>query len=618
MVPRGEASTGRKHRLILLLTLALGLVLFVWRLGSTGLVDETPPLFAASAREMAEGGDWLIPWVNGLPRYDKPPLVYWLMGLLYLLPGQEQWNPLGTWAARLPSALASVAVMVGLARILLLMPQPAAPLAGPPPPRSGATAVGAALAFALSPLVMLWGRTAVSDALFSALTALSLLLAWEAYASPRSRWWPCWLVLGLAVLTKGPVAVVLFVLTLLVFAWLQQECRRLLQRLRPVVGLMLTGLVALPWYAAAVFREGRAYWESFFGYHNLQRFATVVNDHRQPWWFFLPVLVVASLPFTPLLLLGLRRAFGPLRRQWFPTVPLPPEHSLARYAACWLLAILVFFTAAATKLPSYWLPATPAAALLIAITAQSPWGGSDHDARLARRAWALTLLVCSLLGLTFLLGLLWLPWIQDPELPTLPSALLASGRLWVAGGCFLLAALAGWKWRRQPPPLRLLAVEFLLLIFVPFVLLPCWQIGDVLRGAPVREMAAALQRESLPGEPVAMVGILKPSLHYYGRRVILYEGNTPEGLVNLADRLRKERRRGQRPASPEAGSSVLTVIDQGTAELPFWRALKPQELGRSGLYRLWRLDRRRLEGRRRELEAEGVRADWQEPRPERY
>ena len=65
----------------------LGLGLFGWQLGATGLVDETPPLFAASARAMAETGDWLIPRVNGLPRYDKPPLVYWLMGLIYALPG---------------------------------------------------------------------------------------------------------------------------------------------------------------------------------------------------------------------------------------------------------------------------------------------------------------------------------------------------------------------------------------------------------------------------------------------------------------------------------------------------------------------------------------------------
>ena len=112
--------------LVLLAVLVVGLALFVWRVGSIGLVDETPPLFAASARAMARTGDWLTPRVNGLPRYDKPPLVYWLMGLGYALPGQGRWNPLGTWAANLPSALSSVGMMLLITAPLLRWPQPAA------------------------------------------------------------------------------------------------------------------------------------------------------------------------------------------------------------------------------------------------------------------------------------------------------------------------------------------------------------------------------------------------------------------------------------------------------------------------------------------------------------
>ena len=119
MVPRNG-----KPWLVLLLVGVFGLLLFVWRLGLTGLVDETPPLFAASAKAMADTGDWLTPRVNGLPRYDKPPLVYWLMGLGYALPGQSLWNPLGTWASRLPSALSSIGLMLLLAWTLLRRPQP--------------------------------------------------------------------------------------------------------------------------------------------------------------------------------------------------------------------------------------------------------------------------------------------------------------------------------------------------------------------------------------------------------------------------------------------------------------------------------------------------------------
>jgi hypothetical protein len=655
----------RAGLVVVLVTLLLGLLLFVGRLGSTGLVDETPPLFAASARAMAATGDWLVPQVNGLPRYDKPPLVYWLMALVHRLPGQNLWDPLGSWAAGLPSALATVGLMLLLADTLWRWPQVAGGRAGDPAATLVplASPLVGALAFALSPLVLLWSRIGVSDALFTATLASSLLLCWRTYADPGSRWWIPWPVLALAVLTKGPVALVLVALTLVLFAALQADAVTLRRRLRPLTGIALAALLALPWYGLALLREGRPFWDSFFGYHNLQRFTAVVNNHLQPWWFFGPILVVASLPVTPLLLLGLRRALGP-----WPLRSVSPAVSLHRFAACWLLAVLAFFTIAATKLPSYWLPATPAAALLIllaggggpvaramAMGAQeigardagrrglggSGSGGSGPDGsalggpgtggaalggsspgracdRALERAWTMSLALCALLGLAYLAGPLWVPLIQDPELPTLPAGILASGRLPLAGACYLLAATLGWWRRRGPWPLPLLLLQLPLVAFVPLVLLPLWNLGDRLRGAPVRAMAEAVRHQARPGEPVAMVGILKPSLHYYSRRVVLYEGNPPEGPINLADRLRRERRAGQLPSSAAQQPSVLLVIDAATAALPHWRGVGATELARSGLYRLWRVDRRRLEARAVELARGGLNSTWWRPRPERY
>ncbi len=603
-----------RHGLWLLLTLLLGLLIFFWQLGATGLVDETPPLFAAAARAMAETGDWLIPRVNGLPRYDKPPLVYWLMGLIYGIPGQMAWNPLGTWAARFPSALGAVLVMVTLCDTLLRWPQPTpigTPLQGRAATTGPAAALGAALAFGLAPVALLWGRTAVSDALFTANLAMALLLGWRSYASAGRHWWCSWVLLGLAVLTKGPVAVVLVALTWLLFAWLQGDPQRIRRRLRPLRGLALTTLVAAPWYALALLREGEPYWRSFFGYHNVQRFTAVVNHHLQPWWFFVPVMVVASLPATPLLLFGLGRGLGPLRLAWRPAMAQEPTTSLARFASCWLLAILMFFTLAATKLPSYWLPATPAAALLIALAASLPAG------RGLRWAWGLTVGLSLLIGVVFWAAPRWLPLIQDPELPTLAAELLASGLMSLAAVLWLLSASLGALLGRSSTR-RLLAMQLPLVVFVPLVLVPAWSLGDRLRGLPVRQMAAAVVGQSRPGEPLAMVGILKPSLHYYSRRLVIYEGVLPRGLVNLADRLRYERRSGQSPSTPAQQPSVLVVIDRGTAATSHWQGLAPKELGRAGLYMLWRVDRSRLEQRAGELRAAGEALTWRAPVPERY
>jgi 4-amino-4-deoxy-L-arabinose transferase-like glycosyltransferase len=596
-VNKPEAKTPLP-RLVLPLTLVIGLVLFVWQLGSTGLVDETPPLFAASARAMAQTGDWLIPRVNGLPRYDKPPLVYWLMGALYALPGQETWNPLGTWAARLPSALASVALMLGLAHTLLRWPQGRR--------GQGVTALAAALAYGLSPLVLVWGRIAVSDALLAGCLGFSLLLSWRCYAAGGRRWWQAWLVLGLAVLAKGPVAVVLLGLTLLLFGWLQGDLARLWARLRPLLGLALTALVALPWYGAALIREGEPFWRSFFGYHNLQRFTAVVNNHLAPWWFFGLVLVVASLPLTPLLLLGLAQGLGRLRE------PLAPELSLQRFAACWLLAVLLFFTAAATKLPSYWLPATPAAGLLVALAAQRSGLGW-------RWAWGGSLLLTAAVAAALAAGPLWVPLIDAPEMPTLVAELMAAPWLPLGKACWGLALLLGaWAGWRRGALAGLLALQLPLAAFVPAVLLPLGALGDRLRAAPVRQLAAEARAARRAGEPLAMVGLLKPSLHYYGRQVVLYEGAEPADLVNLADRLGRERRPGLNPAPPTGGGSVLVVIDRGTARLPYWQGLAPQLLGRSSPYELWRLQRPVLERRAAALRARGVQPSWERPRPERY
>jgi hypothetical protein len=150
------------------------------------------------------------------------------------------------------------------------------------------------------------------------------------------------------------------------------------------------------------------------------------------------------------------------------------------------------------------------------------------------------------------------------------------------------------------------------------VLLPLLELGDRLRAAPVRELAEAAQQQRRPGEPLAMVGLLKPSLHYYGRQVVLYEGAEPADLVNLADRLARERRPGLNPQPAATGRSVLVVIDRGTAQLPYWQALNPQALAARGPYALWRLDRTDLERRAGALRNLGVAATWQEPRPERY
>jgi hypothetical protein len=317
--------------------------------------------------------------------------------------------------------------------------------------------------------------------------------------------------------------------------------------------------------------------------------------------------VVASLPFTPLLLAGLAGGFAGRGAS------LPPAQSLQRYATCWLLAVLLFFTLAATKLPSYWLPATPAAGVLIALAAQQ---------RPARWVVVSTLALQAVLAAGLAASDRWVPMINEPELPTLPAELLAGGLLSRAAFCFGLALLAGvllcWAqtpWRRW----WLLAQQLAVVAFAVTALQPLVAFGDRLRQAPLRRLAAAALDQRRSGEPLAMVGILKPSLHFYADQVVIYEGVQANGPLNLNDRLLNERRAGQQPSPPAANNTVLVVIDQRTAQLPHWRGLVHQPLAQEGLFALWRVPRQALDQWAQRLRAAGLPPpDWQQPRPERY
>jgi 4-amino-4-deoxy-L-arabinose transferase-like glycosyltransferase len=334
--------------------------------------------------------------------------------------------------------------------------------------------------------------------------------------------------------------------------------------------------------------------------------------------YFFVVLVLASLPFTPLLLLSLRRVLRQAR------TPLPAPLSLGRFAAAWLLAVLLFFSLSATKLPSYWLVATPAAAVLVALapcTAWQPGFGLAQEPlspRGLRWAMAASSALLMLVSAALALAPQWLPLINDPTLPGLAAAVGRRPWLNLGAALTLMAALLLGGLVTNRPTARLLQSQAALLLLVPLVLLPVWQIGDQLRGAPIRQLAAVARAERSASEALAMVGLIKPSLHFYSQSTVLFEGRSPHALVNLADRLRADSRPGLRPSSADRQPTLLLVIDSETAAKRYWQNRQGRELACSGPYCLWRLDRLWLEQRARSLQNEGINPSWRDPRPEMF
>jgi 4-amino-4-deoxy-L-arabinose transferase-like glycosyltransferase len=378
------------------------------------------------------------------------------------------------------------------------------------------------------------------------------------------------------------------------------------RRLRLLRGLLLCLAIALPWYFAAAHRDGAAFVESFFGYHNLQRFTQVVNHHQSPWWFYAPILLLASLPWSAALLLALGRSLIPAPSRIQKGTPAPA--SLLQFCSCWLLAVLLLFSVSATKLPSYWLPATPAAALLVTSVA----GECDRLSRWSIRLGALTsLLIAGLLSFSSR----WLTFVDDPELVGLPAALDRLHVIPIAVGLLAVGGLLSLLLLQRSASSAMLAVQTSWLLLVPLLWWPLLRVGDHLRSQPLRAMAGEVIQRRPSEQPLVMLGVIKPSLQFYSRMPVAYEGLSAQAQVNLFDRLQHE----DRVRVADRSGRVLVVAPRNLPERRSWRGLLSPLEAQHGRYGLWWLDLRALELRVRGLQRnEGLWPTWQQPRPERF
>jgi len=588
-----------------LIVLVCGIIIFFLGLGTTGLVDETPPLFAAAARAMSESGDWLTPKVNGIFRFDKPPLIYWLMGFFYSLPKNEIWDSFGTLSARLPSALASLFLMLMIGDTLFCWPQKSN--------RQFLTPIVASLGFALSPLIIIWSRTAVSDALLTGILGISLLLFWRRMASENNdQCISAWVFLGFAILVKGPVAFVLALLTIASFLFCQKNWKMLLSKIKPKKGFFITILISFPWYFLELLKEGKPFWDNFFGYHNFQRYTSVVNNHAEPVWFFLYIMILASLPFTPFLYHGIFKTL----KDFFKSSKESSNvtETLYTFSLCWLMSVLIFFSLSATKLPSYWLPAIPAAALLTS----NSFISLKNINKSYLYFWIFNILILFGFSIAFFFSNIWLSTINDPEMPNLASELVSSGIIFKAKLFFSLFTLLAIILFSLKSRNILLYLQILLLIGQSYLMSPIRKLADTSRQLPLRNISKLILDIRKGRETLAMIGIRKPSLHYYSRQIVFYEPNTEEGLINLSERLNTDRRENYEDQPDYEYKSLLVVIDEYSTRRQQWSKINHQKLGKFGIYNLWRIQKSDLNKSSRLLVKSGYKSDWENRKVEKF
>jgi len=320
-----------KQYLILSLFVLIVFMSF-FRLGSLTLFDVDEAVFSEATKEMVLSGDWITPTYNGINRYDKPILFYWLMAVSYKVFGVNEFG------ARFPSALLGVMLCMAVYFFTKYV-------------RDEKNASYAVVALCLSGLFLVYSHAAVTDMALTFFITLSLFSFY--YSLRKDRFiYGFYLFSALAFLTKGLIGIV-FPFGIAFVYLLSKEGLRGVKRMFSLKGLVLFCVISAPWYVAQTVINGQEFIRQFFLKHHFMRYTGVISGHRGPAYYYIPVLIAGLFPWITFLPSGVRRMFK-------------EKDDLSLFALIWLGMIFFFFSFATTKLPNYVLPAVPAASILIA------------------------------------------------------------------------------------------------------------------------------------------------------------------------------------------------------------------------------------------------------------
>ena len=315
------------------------ILLYIIPLGVRPMVIPDETRYAEISREMIASGDWVVPHLDGIRYFEKPVLGYWLNAASIVLFGQN------AFAARFPSAMA-----VGISALFLFLT--VRRFAG-----SYWMGILAALVFLTCMEVFGVGVFSVLDSIFSMFVTAALISFFFAYMEVRSSKKTGLLALfgifcGLAFFTKGFIAFAIPVMVIVPFIIWEGRWKELL-RIPWVLPILAAALVLLPWSIIILFREPD-FWKYFFWEEHIRRFIGNNAQHFNPFWYFIPVIIGGSLPWITLF----PAAISGLWKERF-------KDPLIRFAICWFLFLLLFFSASKGKLGTYILPCFPPLAILI-------------------------------------------------------------------------------------------------------------------------------------------------------------------------------------------------------------------------------------------------------------
>ena len=336
VVPHTTRTQGLERWAIPGLILAF-VVFYLLPLMTHGLWIPDETRYAQIGQDMLHSGNWVAPHFMGLRYFEKPIAGYWMIAI-----GQAVFGD-NLFGVRIASAL-STGLSVWLVWLI------AGRLWRDPRKRFAST-----LIYMSFGLVAGQAGYANLDPQFTFWVNLSLVAVWFAFDSSTRRARLCaWAVLGLACgmgfMTKGFLAWLLPVLIAVPYALWQRRIKEVLSY--GPLAILVAVAICLPW-ALAIHHQEPDFWQFFFWNEHIRRFSAADAQHTQPWWFYLPILLAASLPWAALLPKTLVDAWK-LKRQ--PAIA---------YLLLWLLLPLAIFSLSKGKLPTYIMPCLLPLALLM-------------------------------------------------------------------------------------------------------------------------------------------------------------------------------------------------------------------------------------------------------------
>ncbi len=346
--PAPAAVMRAANRWLLLACAAWLLIATAWR--PLMLPDEGR--YVGVAWEMLSTGNWRVPMLDGLPFFHKPPLFYWISTASMQIFGAH------AWAARLASALPAIAALVALHAFVRRH-------------RDERTANLTAVILATQPFFFGAAQFANLDMLVASMITLTIVFIADAairieqniernigHSDGIGRSLTAGYVFAaLGVLAKGLIGWLLPAAVIILWLALRGKLRVLWHVLK-LPQLALTLLIAAPWFLAMQAKYPQ-FLDYFFVEQHFRRFAGAGFNNAQPFWFYLPVLLALTLPWSLWWLSGLRRR-RQLRHQD------GDAGGVRLLMQVWPVVIIGFFSIPQSKLIGYILPALPPLAYLLA------------------------------------------------------------------------------------------------------------------------------------------------------------------------------------------------------------------------------------------------------------